>query len=701
MAEPSAERRKRPGALGRFGDAGAYPVLVLTFIYAVEQLDLQTFGVLAPEITSDLHTSATTIGLISIPQLLLAMVIVIVFGYFGDHVNRVALIVSALAIWAASTVGTAAASAVWILLVVRLVSASSRGANGVNTSMIADYYPTRMRGIAYGLYSSATLWGAGISAVFAGYAGEHWGWRVAFLAASVPGFVLVLFTLRLKDPPRGLREAQEAGESSAPPLRRLGPIRTARLLFNIRTVKWLALGAAIAFAGIAMAGSAFSFYFSAVFDVDPLIRGIITAAAIPFTMAGLFVGGLFGQRLLKQRRANLVLALTAVLYGTAAVGYVVLAAAPNLAVAVVTLVLAEALGAIATVPLNMLVASLVPANIRAQGFGVLAFCLLALTPISVPIGLTIGDHEGFRYALLAAAPLLLLAAVCIWIASLTAQHDADRAISITLAELEARQRRSRGEAVGILDVRNLDVAYGAVQALFGVDFHVEQGETVALLGTNGAGKSTLLRAISGLMAPLGGMVLLDGEDVSGTDAETLAHRGIVSVPGGKGIFPRLTVEQNLSLGAYTHWNDPEYVQRARADVLALFPRLGERLRQQAGTLSGGEQQMLNLAQGLMAQPRVLLIDELSLGLAPAIVQELLRVIDQLKARGISMVIVEQSVNIALLVADRAYFMEKGQIRFEGPSEELLGRTDLLRSIFLEGATRGPAAAPADAGETRR
>jgi branched-chain amino acid transport system ATP-binding protein len=373
--------------------------------------------------------------------------------------------------------------------------------------------------------------------------------------------------------------------------------------------------------------------------------------------------------------------------------YLLLAAAPNIVTAVAFLILAEALGAVAAVPLNMLLASLVPANVRTQGFGVLAFCFLALSPIAVPVGLAIGDHEGFRYAVLSAAPILLLSALCIWIASRTAQHDVDRATSITLAELEARRRRQQGEAVGVLDVRNLDVAYGGVQVLFGVDFYVAEGETIALLGTNGAGKSTLLRTISGLMAPLGGMVLLDGEDVSGTDAETLARRGIVSVPGGRGVFPRLSVEQNLMLGAYTRWNDETFVRQARADVLELFPRLGDRLRQQAGTLSGGEQQMLSLAQGLMAKPRVLLIDELSLGLAPAVVQELLRVVDELKERGISMVIVEQSVNIALFLARRAYFMEKGQIRFEGPSEELLGRTDLLRSIFLEGAARnvgGPA-----------
>ena len=676
----------------RAGSAGVYPALVLTLVYAIEQLDAQTFNVLAPEITAGLHTTATKIGLIAIPQLLIAMVIVVVFGYLGDHVNRIYLVVGALVIWVGSTLGTGAATAVWAILVARAFAASSRGVNGVNTSLIADYYPTRARGTAYAVYSSANLWGAGLSALFAGYAGQHWGWRVAFFCAAAPGIVLVVLSLWLRHPERGLREAEEAGETIAPPLRRLGPIRTARLLFNIRTFKWLCAGAAVAFAGIGMAGSAFSFYFSAVFDVNPLYRGVITGAAIPFTMTGLIVGGIYGQRLLKARRSNLVMALTALLYALAGVSDLVLAAAPGIVTAVVFLILAEALGAIAAVPLNMLLASLVPANVRTQGFGVLAFCLLALTPISVPVGLAIGDHEGFRYAVLAACPTLVLAGVCIWVASLTAQHDVDRASAITLAELEAWRRRQSGEAVGVLDVRDLDVAYGGVQVLFGVDFHLDEGETIALLGTNGAGKSTLLRTINGLMAPLGGMVLLDGEDVSGTDAETLARRGIVTVPGGRGIFPRLTVEQNLLLGAYTHWADAEHVKSARADVLELFPRLAERLKQQAGTLSGGEQQMLNLAQALMAKPRVLLIDELSLGLAPTVVQELLRVVRELEARGISMVIVEQSVNIALTLARRAYFMEKGQIRFEGPSEELLGRTDLLRSIFLEGATRETVAA---------
>jgi branched-chain amino acid transport system ATP-binding protein len=691
MAELTSDRTTK--AVRRLGDVGAYPMVLLTFVYAVEHLDLQAYQVLSPEITNDLHTSAATIGLIAIPQLLIAMVIVVVYGYLGDHVNRVTLIVVALSVWAAAALGTGFAAAVWMLLVARAVASTAQGVNGVNTSMIADYYPTGSRGIAYGVYASANLWGTGLAAVFAGFAGQEWGWRVAFGLIAIPGVVLIVLALRLKDPTRGLREAQEAGETTAPPLRRLGPIRTARLLFTIRSVKWLCAGAAVAFAGLAMAASALNFYFSSVFNVQPFFRGLIVGLAIPFTMTGLFIGGVFGQRLLKRKRSNLVLGVTGGLYALGGVSYLLLAAAPNLDFAIAMFILGQALAAIASVPLNMLLASIVPANIRTQGFGVLAFCLLALTPISIPVGLAIGDHEGFRYSIFWSAPILIVAGILIWVASRSAQHDVDRALAITLAELEARQRRESGEAVGILDVRNLDVAYGGVQVLFGVDFHLEEGETIALLGTNGAGKSTLLRTISGLMAPLGGMVLFDGEDVSGTDAETIAHRGIVTVPGGKGIFPRLTVEQNLALGAYVHWKDPDFVERARADVLELFPRLADRLRQQAGTLSGGEQQMLNLAQGLMGKPRVLLIDELSLGLAPAVVQELLRVVEELESRGISMVIVEQSVNIALLLARRAYFMEKGQIRFEGPSEELLGRTDLLRSIFLEGATRETAPSP--------
>jgi len=228
----------------------------------------------------------------------------------------------------------------------------------------------------------------------------------------------------------------------------------------------------------------------------------------------------------------------------------------------------------------------------------------------------------------------------------------------------------------------VDVAYGPVQVLFGVDFDVERGEIVALLGTNGAGKSTLLKALSGLIAPTAGTVTFDGRDITAADAEAVTRAGVSLMPGGKGIFPTVTVDEHLRLAAWTFRKDTDRIEAARAEVLGLFPILAERASQPAGYLSGGEQQMLALAQAFMTKPRLLLVDELSLGLAPTVVGHLLDVLRTVHAAGTTIVIVEQSVNVALTLAERAVFMEKGEVRFTGPTAELLERPDLLRSVFI-------------------
>jgi len=231
-------------------------------------------------------------------------------------------------------------------------------------------------------------------------------------------------------------------------------------------------------------------------------------------------------------------------------------------------------------------------------------------------------------------------------------------------------------------VRNLDFSYGPLQVLFDVSLDVKQGEVLALLGTNGAGKSTLLRAISGLGIADRGVIRLQGRSVTFSDPGTRVRLGIVQVPGGKAVYPSLTVAENLVAGAYTYVWDVKRVRERVDEVLELFPVLAERLDQPAGTLSGGEQQQLAIASALLLDPVVLLIDELSLGLAPVVVQELLGVVERLRERGMTIVIVEQSLNVALSVADRAVFMEKGQVRFEGPAQELLERDDLVRAVFL-------------------
>ena len=236
----------------------------------------------------------------------------------------------------------------------------------------------------------------------------------------------------------------------------------------------------------------------------------------------------------------------------------------------------------------------------------------------------------------------------------------------------------------LLDVRHVDFSYGQVQVLFDVTLQVKRGEVLALLGTNGAGKSTLLRVVSGLSLPDRGAVLFDGVDVTNHDPAQRVRSGIVQVPGGKAVFPSLTVAENLEIGAHTFIRDRDRVRRKIDAALELFPDLRDRLTVRAGALSGGQQQMLAIGKALLLDPTILLIDELSLGLAPVVVQDILEVVAGLTAEGITMVLVEQSVNIALSVAKRAVFMEKGTIRFEGPADELLERGDLVRAVFLGG-----------------
>ena len=239
--------------------------------------------------------------------------------------------------------------------------------------------------------------------------------------------------------------------------------------------------------------------------------------------------------------------------------------------------------------------------------------------------------------------------------------------------------------MSFLEVRDLDAGYGQVQILFGLSLEIDEGEIVALLGTNGAGKSTLFKAITGLLPPSRGKVFFNGSDVTGLATNEIAERGIVMMPGGRSVFPTLTVQENLGLACWMKRKDKAASRQAEQRVLDLFPRLKDRLGTMAGNLSGGEQQMLAVAQALIPDPKLLLIDELSLGLAPTIVSQLIDVVQQIHETGLTIVVVEQSVNVALRLAQRAVFMEKGEFRFSGATSELLDRPDILRSVFIEGA----------------
>lgn len=248
--------------------------------------------------------------------------------------------------------------------------------------------------------------------------------------------------------------------------------------------------------------------------------------------------------------------------------------------------------------------------------------------------------------------------------------------------------RELGDAELLLDVDGIDVFFDKVQVLYGVDFQVRRGERVALLGTNGAGKSTILKAASGLVPTTAGTIRWKGEEIGAHGAEGLVRRGLGHVPGGRGLFPTLTVEENLRMGGYVI-PDEAQVDREVERVVEYFPWIPNRADQLAGTLSGGEQQQLATARALIAQPELLMIDELSLGLAPLIIEKLMEIVQRLvDEEGLTVVVVEQQATFALGYTDRAYFMEKGEVRYSGPSSGLTERGDLLRSVFLAGASAG-------------
>ncbi|HEV3300175.1 MAG TPA: ABC transporter ATP-binding protein [Planctomycetaceae bacterium] len=239
--------------------------------------------------------------------------------------------------------------------------------------------------------------------------------------------------------------------------------------------------------------------------------------------------------------------------------------------------------------------------------------------------------------------------------------------------------------MSLLEVEDLSVWYGPVQALRGISLLVDDGQVVALIGSNGAGKSTTLRTISGLLKPKSGSVRFEGRSIAGRAPHSISRMGVVQVPEGRGIFDNLTVEENLVLGGFLARNTAS-LKKGRDQALALFPILAQRLKQPSGTLSGGEQQMLALARAFIARPRLLLLDEPSLGLAPRIVQDIFRVLAEINREGTTILLVEQNARLSLRLAHRAYVLEIGSIQMQGPSRELAA-SDAIAKAYL-GASGG-------------
>lgn len=238
--------------------------------------------------------------------------------------------------------------------------------------------------------------------------------------------------------------------------------------------------------------------------------------------------------------------------------------------------------------------------------------------------------------------------------------------------------------MSMLEVENINVFYGAIHALKGISFHIEQGEIVTLIGGNGAGKSTSLNTISGLLRPRGGDVRYQGQSLIEVPPQNIVRLGVIQVPEGRRIFPKLSVQENLEMGAYIY-NDKEKIKEDMEAVMKRFPRLRERRKQFGGTLSGGEQQMLAIARALMSRPALLLLDEPSMGLSPILVEQIFEIIREINTQGTTILLVEQNAQMALSIADRGYVLETGRITIEGDAQELLENPQVIEAYLGGGA----------------
>jgi branched-chain amino acid transport system ATP-binding protein len=668
------------------GAHAAFPLLVLFGLNAVDELDRTLFGVVGPEIRDyfglDNQGYLTLIAITLLGGLLLEVPL----AFYADRMPRVRIAVLGAAVWSIFGVVTGLATTLAVLIIARTGSGMGRAVvNPTHNSLLADLYPIDKRTEVYGFHRMANAVGAFVGPLVGGVLAEAFGWRVPFFVFVIPSLVFVVLGLRLKEPGRGHFEREAAGATAETiATDELPPswAESVRILWQVRTLRRIWYSLPFLAASVIGLVTLTSLYYEEVFGLSESQRGFVAATTEPAQLLGITLGIPMAARLMTRDPGLGLRMLSFIAVGIAG-AWIALALAPVIGVAIVANILVSGLAALLAPGIFASLSLAIPPKVRALGYSMASLFVIPGLIVLYIIG-GIADRYGIRGGLLVMVPVFLVGAAILSSASLFVKSDISKVWTSTAAQAEVLHQRARGE-VKLLLVRNLDVGYDGVQVLFNVDFEIDEGEVVALLGTNGAGKSTLLKAIAGVVPAEAGAIVFDGRDATYAPPNEITARGVVLVPGGQGVFPSLTVEENLRLAG---WLERDKQRRAAVldEALEQFPVLRTRMDEPAANLSGGQQQMLTVTMALLSRPRLLMIDELSLGLAPTVVAELLKAVERLKAAGTTVILVEQSVNVALTVADTAYFMEKGEIRFHGPTAELLDRPDVFRSVFLEGAT---------------
>ncbi len=458
---------------------------------------------------------------------------------------------------------------------------------------------------------------------------------------------------------------------------------------------------ALPFLAAAIAGftSLASLQYQQTFHLDAVQRAFLIAPIQVFDLLGLAVGATIATRLAK-RDISLVFRMLAVASVIAAGFAVLFALAPNVPLAFIGNAGIAASLAIVGPGVLASLSLAIPARVRSVGFSIGALFVLPGFLVLPSVG-ALGDAVGFRYGLLILVPIFTVGGLIVASAGGLIQRDVQNVWTSMRTRAQMLIDRHAGK-LPLLAVRELSVGYDGVTVLDGVEIEVGESEIVALLGTNGAGKSTLLRAIGGVVEADHGAIVFDGRDITHLPPDEIARLGIAQVPGGEGIFPNLRVEENLRAAAWQGRRRGERDADMIEEALAAFPTLATRRGERAANLSGGQQQMLALAMATITRPKLFLIDELSLGLSPLVVEQLLGAIESLRQAGTAILLVEQSMNVAVAVADRVYVMEAGAVRFSGSADELAAHPELLWSIYLQQAadslgTADGAAAPGPGG----
>jgi len=674
----------------RFTPYGLTPAVVLSLLFGLQALDSAAFRFAGPEFVRrgiEIPTLLNVFAVVGFVTIFLNLLI----GYGLERTKRLPILLTGTLISGIATCFTGFCRSPGALGLVRGTSNGIGDAASVPSfSLLADYYPPETRGRVFSLVGAIGA-SAGLLAIPLAAAGiEFLGLETTFVISGI--FIIigsVLGIIFLREPVRGYFERLSTGLDETQSVVEEEPLsfgEAFRTIFAVRTVRRLFVADIVA--GLGAASSVYGiFLLTEKYGLGTLELALYS---IPGAIVGIVAGSVGGQYVDRLIGTNPARCLT--LFGLfsifSATGSFLTATQPPLFMLFFFSLLIGAGAAFIGPASSALYTQVIPANSRTLGLQFTnlsaAFGFLVFTPF---MGIVFSEN-GYGTVYVIGGFSFVLAAIVQTTVGQFFDLDRRNALATAAAGQKWEMAKEAGNAQLIV-CDKVNVSYDGVQTLFDVDFVVDEGECVALLGTNGAGKSTLLRAIAGIQEAEGGAIVVSGRDITHMPPHEIARRNVIFMPGGRGVFPDLTVKENLLLAGWV--NPEEATEASLQEVLDIFPRLRERYDSPAGVLSGGEQQQVALAQAFLQKPKLLMIDELSLGLSPAVVGELIEVVKRINASGIAVIVVEQSVTVALELAKRAVYMEKGRIRFDGPIPELMRRPDILRAIYVTGGVGGGSA----------